>query len=117
MYIGKVAELTGASRKAIRLYEELGLLPPPERAGNYRLYTSHHLIIVSMIKRAQAVGFKLAELVPLMEHKRLGAAFPVEFARGAIDEKRGEIQDSIARLQAMDGELVKLKADLALLAS
>lgn len=117
MYIGKVAELTGASRKAIRLYEALGLLPPPERAGNYRIYTPHHLIIVSMIKRAQAVGFKLAELAPLMEHKRLGAAFPVEFARAAIDEKRGEIQDSIARLQAMDGELIKLKADLALLAS
>jgi len=29
LYIGKLAELTGATRKAIRHYEAVGLLPQP----------------------------------------------------------------------------------------
>lgn len=33
LYIGKVAEMTGAWRKAIRHYESLGLLPAPQRRG------------------------------------------------------------------------------------
>src|SRR5690554_5382293 len=39
MYIGKLAEMTGATRKAIRLYESLGLIPVPSRNGNYRVYS------------------------------------------------------------------------------
>lgn len=37
--IGKVAEITGASPKAIRHYEALGLLPAPHRRGRYRIYS------------------------------------------------------------------------------
>lgn len=29
----------GASRKAIRLYESLGLIPEPQRKGRYRIYS------------------------------------------------------------------------------
>lgn len=39
LYIGKVAEMTGASRKAIRLYESLGLISAPRRKGQYRIYS------------------------------------------------------------------------------
>jgi DNA-binding transcriptional MerR regulator len=34
MYIGKVAELTGATPKAIRHYEAMGLIVPPQRVGD-----------------------------------------------------------------------------------
>jgi len=37
MLIGRVSELTGATRKAIRHYESIGLITPPDRKGSYPL--------------------------------------------------------------------------------
>ena len=37
MYIGALAKLTSASRKAIRHYKSLGLIPVPQRKGRYRI--------------------------------------------------------------------------------
>ncbi|MEK1955047.1 MerR family DNA-binding transcriptional regulator, partial [Pseudomonas sp. YNh] len=39
MYIGKAAQLSGTTVKSIRHYEEIGLLPPPQREGKYRIYS------------------------------------------------------------------------------
>ncbi len=37
--IGQLAKLTGVPPKTIRYYEEVGILPPPERSeSRYRLY-------------------------------------------------------------------------------
>ena len=62
MYIGQLAKLTGASAKAIRHYETLGLLGPVQRTGAYRIYSSRHVETVKLIKQAQSLGFKLSEL-------------------------------------------------------
>ena len=37
MFIGKAAQLSGTTIKAIRHYEAFGLLPPPQREGRYRV--------------------------------------------------------------------------------
>jgi DNA-binding transcriptional MerR regulator len=63
MYIGKLAELTGATRKAIRHYESIGLIPSPQRKGNYRIYTTLDVHLMKIIRQAQSVGFSLAELL------------------------------------------------------
>jgi MerR family copper efflux transcriptional regulator len=92
MYIGKVSTLTGASRKAIRHYEEIGLLRDIERLGSYRIYNEHHIVIIDMIKRAQALGFKLADIAPLVVTKHQGNRFPLEIAHQAIEKKRADIK-------------------------
>jgi DNA-binding transcriptional MerR regulator len=39
LLIGEVAKRTGATRKALRLYEEAGILAAPRRAiAGYRIY-------------------------------------------------------------------------------
>lgn len=59
LYLGSLNDrYSGCTAKAIRLYEQMGLLSP-QRRGSYRLYTIHHLTQVQMIRTAQAVGFKL----------------------------------------------------------
>lgn len=115
MYIGKISELTGASRKAIRLYEEMGLIATPERRGTYRIYNQQHVVIISMIKRAQEVGFKLAEISSLIDIKMATNQFPVEFAIEWIDKKRNELAAKIARIEELDAKLEKLIVDLPLL--
>ena len=112
MYIGKVSVLSGASRKAIRHYEELGLLPDIGRLGNYRIYNQHHIVIVSMIKRAQRLGFKLAEIAPLIASKHQENRFPLEIANHMIEEKRAKVKLEIQQAKQRDKELVLLKSEL-----
>lgn len=66
MYIGKVSHLTGASERAIRLYEEMGLLKV-QRQGKYRVYTQQDVEFIQLIKQAQALGVQLSELVELKD--------------------------------------------------
>jgi len=54
--------LSGASVKAIRHYDSLGLLPNLGRTGSYRVFIERDINTIKLIKQAQEVGFKLAEL-------------------------------------------------------
>lgn len=62
MYIGEAARRSGASEKAIRHYERLGLLPHVRRSGAYRIFDERDISLIQLIKQAQTLGFKLAEL-------------------------------------------------------
>lgn len=62
MYIGEVSKLTGVSIKAIRFYEEKGLLPTPQRLGRYRVYRSADVSILLLIKEAKSLGMTLSQL-------------------------------------------------------
>ena len=95
MYIGKLSKLTGASPKAIRHYEQIGLLPNVSREGSYRVYQNEHIVFITMIKRAQILGFKLADIVPVVQAKHKDRRFPLMLSNQLIDKKRKEIQEQI----------------------
>jgi MerR family copper efflux transcriptional regulator len=112
LYIGKVAEITGASCKAIRHYERLGLLPKPRRRGKYRIYSEQDVFLVHMIKCAQSVGFNLAELKELVLAKISKNRFPLQLAHTLLDKKRAALDEEIKILQALDQRIVDLKATI-----
>lgn len=64
MFIGELAKLSGATARAIRLYESLKLLKV-QRLGKYRVYDQAQLEFVLLIKQAQSLGVTLAELQQL----------------------------------------------------
>jgi DNA-binding transcriptional MerR regulator len=68
MHIGEVAEATGLTQRTIRYYEELGLLPAPERTqGDFRLYTAqdvHRLAEIARLK--ELLGITLAEIKDIL---------------------------------------------------
>lgn len=112
MFIGQLARLTASTPKAIRHYEKLGLLPEPTRRGSYRCYDAHHVTLVNMIRRAQAAGFKLAEMLPLLAEKQRSQRFPLELANLGIEQKRLQVQTEIVALQGLDRQLLQLKQDI-----
>jgi DNA-binding transcriptional MerR regulator len=64
MKIGEIAEKTGVSKDAVRLYEKLGLLTKvtrPYEYNNYKDYGKENLIRIQMIKEMQRIGLKLKE--------------------------------------------------------
>ena len=59
---GRVCEIAGISRGALRLYEAEGLLPPaPRSQGGYRLYPDETVDLIEAIKLLKCLGFALAE--------------------------------------------------------
>jgi DNA-binding transcriptional MerR regulator len=105
MYIGKLAKLTGATRRAIRLYENIGLIPTPNRKGKYRVYTDKDVSLVSMIRCAQTVGFNLADLQELIALQVSNNRFPIDMANELVNRKREELRKDIDNIQSLDKAL------------
>lgn len=60
MNISQVAQICGLSTKAIRYYEDLGLVIPARDVNNsYRVYSHQDVERLSFLRRAKAVGFEL----------------------------------------------------------
>lgn len=97
--IGQLSRLTGASPKALRLYERLGLFPAPPRQGSYRVYQQAHLDAVSLIRQAQALGFRLQELQALAAQAPLVQAVGLGLALQAVRSKRDSLGQQLAALQ------------------
>jgi DNA-binding transcriptional MerR regulator len=112
MFIGQLAKLAGSTPKAIRHYETLGLLPEPLRQGSYRCYDEHHVTLLRMIRQAQAVGFKLTEIAPLITEKLRSQRFPLEVANVGIEQKRLQVRREIEALQQRDRALLALKQEI-----
>lgn len=58
--IGDLSKLTGISARAIRHYEQIGLLP--SIGGRVRLFDEATLVEVSMIRDLREIGFSLDEI-------------------------------------------------------
>lgn len=115
MYIGAVARQAGCTPKAIRLYEQIGLLSEPARRGAYRVYTPHDVDVVRNIRVALSVGFKLSELRPLLARKRVTGRFPIEETLAAIEAKRTELKAQAQALAEQDRRLVELGREITVL--
>jgi MerR family redox-sensitive transcriptional activator SoxR len=71
--ISAVAQEAGLKASAIRYYEDIGLLPRPQRVSGQRRYDSAVLYRLSVIQRAQRVGFTLTEIQRLFQGFENGA--------------------------------------------
>ncbi|WP_324730542.1 MerR family DNA-binding protein [Pseudomonas paeninsulae] len=78
--------------------------------GSYRVYAANELLLIQLIKRTQGLGFRLAELAPLLAG-RSGEPDWRAFA-AAIDAKRLSVSAEIARLQALDGRLQQVAGEI-----
>ena len=103
--IGELAKATGKTQRALRLYEELGLLTPGMRtAGGFRVYGHDSIERVNWIAKLQELGFTLQEIHELMPSE--GA--PKEAmarVRAVFAAKQAEVRQQIARLQQLQAEL------------
>ena len=68
MRIGEVAEQAGVRASLIRYYEDIGLLPEPERVSGRRRYDETVLRRLTIIDVAQRAGMSLDEIRLLIEH-------------------------------------------------
>lgn len=106
--IGKLAEATGVKVPTIRYYEEIGLMPAPERsAANQRLYGAAAKRRLAFVRHARDLGFPLEairDLLSLSDHPDASCAGADAIARAQL----AAVRSRIARLRALEDELTRM---------
>ena len=98
LLIGEVATRSGASRKALRLYEHAGILPPPRRTpSGYRVYDGEALALLAFVRQAQRLGFTLPEIKEVVAIKRAGRV-PCSHVRDLVRRKTDDLDQRLKDL-------------------
>jgi len=112
MQVGDLARESGKTVRAIHLYEQMDLLKPAGRSkGRYRLYGPEALVRIRWIQKLQDLGFSLTDIKAVVkEVEQHGSASSARAAMGGVREvyakKLEETRSQIARLQALEGEIL-----------
>lgn len=113
MRIGEAAAAAGTTPRALRFYEQRGLLAPPARtAAGQREYTPGDVARVRLIRRLLALGLTVEDLRECAERLHLLDADPApRCAAGAAGG--GIVGRRIASLDAEISRLTSLRDTLA----
>ena len=105
MKIGELAQEIGVNPKTVRYYEDIGVLPPPERTPNgYRTYDRVAADRLRFVKEAQATGLTLQEITSILELREQGAS-TCEHVIGLLRHHLAELEAHIAAMQRTREEL------------
>src|SRR5579859_4461826 len=93
--IDHVAAQTGLTKRTLRYYEEMGLLPPTDRTeGNYRRYSDEDIQRIEHIKKLRdLLGFSLADIRAMLE---------VDDERGMLKEANRHETDAATKVARID---------------
>jgi len=115
--IAEVADEFDVTHRAVRHYEELGLISP-ERRGTRRVYHRRDRTRLGLILRGKRLGFPLEEIrtiIDLYDAPR-GRSFQLEYVLAQIDERRADLEqrrrDLDAALEELDRFEKTCRADL-----
>ena len=104
--VSDVGRQTGLSRKALRLYESLGLVEPVQRTeAGYRMYDGEALRRIELINRAKVLGLTLTETKEFL-HVAEGCCGEHHPAlANLVERKLEETERRIAELASLRGTL------------
>jgi len=107
--ISDLARELDITTRAIRFYEEQGLLAP-ERRGQERIYSARDKVSLKLILRGKRIGFSLAECRELIElyDPSSGNHVQLNSMLAKIAERREQLEQ-----QLLDIEQMKLELDTA----
>jgi len=110
--ITELAREHGISLRAIRFYEDKGLLAP-RRINGGRAYTRRDRVRLGLILRGKAVGMSLAEIEHILslygEHGE-GRARQLDYLVGRIEQAMAELAERRRHIDDMLADLGEVKA-------
>jgi effector-binding domain-containing protein len=112
--IGKFSLITRLTQKALRFYDDRGLLVPGAKDSitGYRYYNSSQIARGVTIKTLCVLGFSLDEVSSLIAAKQSGE---LDKIRALFGKRRSEIRSEVYRLQQLEAILENPDASLELI--
>jgi DNA-binding transcriptional MerR regulator len=98
MRIGELAAASGVSVRALRYYEEQGLLSSERTAGGQRSYSGGAVDRIRMIQQLYAAGLSSKAILPLMPCVDTGRSSPEILDR--LRTERARVEHQITELTA-----------------
>lgn len=100
--IGEVSKICNVSRKALRYYDQIGLIAPDyiNEENGYRYYSEDTLLYVPVLKYYKQMGFKLEEMQGLLDDVNfsgIGKWFPEKISE--LNAEMGRIRESLILIQ------------------
>jgi MerR family transcriptional regulator, copper efflux regulator len=109
MRIGTLATAAGMSTKAVRFYEQAGLMPePPRTPSGYRDYPPQAADRLAFIRNAQAAGLTLAEIREVLTIRDSGQP-PCTHVGALISDHLRQVEARITELTRARAALLDLK--------
>lgn len=109
--IGAMSVGTGVNIEMIRYYEQIELMPKPDRtAGGNRQYTHHHLQRLSFIKRSRDLGFSIDEIramLRMVDHKGVSCSE----VHAMTMQHLAAVKDKIRHLKKLERALTAMAAE------
>lgn len=106
--IGKVAKKLGLNPKTIRYYEEIGLIPSPERrkggwaSAGQRVFTKRNIDRLAFIKQARLLDLSLNQIKELLEAAEEGCCSSARpHFRTLLESKLLEIDKKMEALRSL----------------
>ena len=108
--VGQLARATGVPAKTIRYYEQVGVLPEPQRSGaGYRHYSRHDVHRLLFIRRARALGLSLANLKALTAELDSGECLTMRpRLYQLVTEQLRAVQQQIAEFHVLERQLAQV---------
>ena len=112
--VSEVAARTGFTPSALRYYDKLGLVRPPDRSeAGYRRYDEGSVQRLAFVARAKRLGLPLGDITDLLELWDDEECGPVQSRLAdLVAGKLAETHEGIAELGAFADELTALRARL-----
>ncbi|MET3983459.1 MerR family transcriptional regulator [Streptomyces sp. PvR034] len=108
MRIGELAERAGTTTRALRYYEDRGLLPARRTGNGYRSYDEDDLRLLREIRVLQDFGFELEETRPFVDCLRAGHP-----AGDACPASLAVYRRKLAELDSLIGKLADVRDQVA----
>jgi DNA-binding transcriptional MerR regulator len=117
----EAASRLGVSAKALRLYEQRGLIVPIRSAAGWRAYGPHEMSRAGEIVALRSLGFSLAQVARVLDGDSCGLEPALAAHQAALEDRLrqlvatieaiGNLRDNLARGKAPTvGELARLTA-------
>jgi DNA-binding transcriptional MerR regulator len=113
--IGDLAREFDVTPRAIRFYEDHGLLAP-KRSGQRRIYSPRDRTRLKLTLRGKRLGFRLSEIRELIDMYEPGRDARPQLERflsvlqshtAALLQQRGDIEAQLSELQAFEKKIKK----------
>jgi DNA-binding transcriptional MerR regulator len=107
--IGELAAELNLNPRTIRYYEQIGLLPDPERTpAGYRLYGREDRERLEFILKAKCIGLTLEDIGEVLLLRGEGKR-PCQRVLSVVDEKVAVIDEQLRTLSDLRDELLTLR--------